>query len=284
MKKFLLFICALFIVNSLIAQSWCVPKATFRNKDLEKMKKETLYVLNGYDKEFDEVVKYAVDKYWKLTPVKYINANDIEPLKKDKTCKMYLGIGGYAMLNYGRKFKHNELDLRVNSGFWSICYKMQFDNLSKPSDEFIGADKDLHLISNKIILNIMMMCAEMKKVEELGDAYSDYTLKDKLSSFTVYIPKETIENGLTEDMFKKYITKAEVKTSDELKKMVVDQTDVENKAQLFITRAGDNTMLYITNMKTGELIAYAYQGERGSASVGKKIDEDDLQVLFKRLQ
>lgn len=284
--KRLLFFSTLFVLSLTgIAQNWLAPKVTLDAKDFEKMKKETLYILNGYDKEFDEAVKYAVDKYWTLTPVKYINVNDLEPLKKDKTCKMYLGISGYAVMNYGRKFTHNELNLSFNHGFWSTYYTMQFDNLTKPSGEILGADKDFHQISNKIVLNIMMMCVEMKKSQEMGDkAYREYSAKSKLSSYTVYVPKETVANDLTEDLFTKNLAKVEFKSTDDLKKKVMDQSEVDNKAQLFLARSGSNTILYITDMKTGELIARAMLGERGSGSVGKKVDADDIQDLFKGLK
>jgi hypothetical protein len=254
--------------------------------DILKVKDEAMYVVTGYGKEYDEAIKYAVETYWKLNKtIKYINVDELEELKKSKVCKLYIGLGGNGIMVYGKKYSNTVLGVYGNVGFWTCYYKLDFDDLTKSKDEIVGADKNAHLMTNRVIQDLLLMTTQIKKLEEMGSKeYGNYQgSKERLKDLTILIPKECIENGVPETVFKESFAKYEVVSSDEIKKLIIEGKS-ENKAVLSITRGADNTIMYIMDIKTGELISYARDGERGSFGAGRQIDEDDVRSLIKRVK
>lgn len=257
------------------------------NYDLAKIRNETLYVVQGYENEYDEVIKTAIDTYWKLNQnIKYIKQNELESLKKNGTCKLFIGFEGSGTLQYGKKYTITTWGLFRNSSYWTADYTFQLDNLTTSDGEVLGTDKDLRVFSNRVIQYIKLIQSQYKRYEDLG--WKNYVrkqdMREKFKDMTVLVPKEYIDYGISESLIKEYLPKYEIISTDDIKKKVIDDKNLDNVAQLFLSRGLDNTLAYIVELKTGDLISVEADGERGSFGIARKLNDDDVKSLLKRLK
>lgn len=260
-------------------------KANGQKSLIEKFKKEPCVIALGYDKEFDEAVKFAFDKYWKFSPVKYITSPDKYPTvhtEKQGNVVFMRETEELWSAKQTPKITSTILKLYGNN---TIRFDSYFDDY-KNEDKSFGIDQSFHMKAIKVIPYIMCLAAEMNRLEEWG--VMKYTfhkgLKEKVKNYTVIIPKENITNKrFSEDFFKPYFTKYEFLDSEEINKKIRDQKNTENVALLCIGRSLSVIQLSIIDIKTGDLL-YVDNGDIGKGSKSKDFEEEDIKKVLKNLE
>lgn len=246
---------------------------TSRKNTVKNIKASTFQVLTGIDKEFDEAVKFAFDKYWTFSKIKYV-ANT-----KDDLRPFDFRIGEFGSRN-GGKYGYSTCNF-YKEGF---NYGLSFDDFKK-GDFDEGLDKNFHMKSIKVIQFIMTYCAELKRLEELGETnYAfDKGYIGKIKDYNVIIPKENItSNRFTEAPFKSVLKKYSFLSSDEIYTKLKEQKDTENTAVLNVSRDDYAIFLNITDIKTGDLLYTANEG-LGTFTQGKGINDEVIEKLLKKL-
>lgn len=234
------------------------------------------------DKEFDEAVKFAFEKYWKISPLKFKAINEANSQKDN--------IYSFDITSWkGREMgKFSFSKCYFNSP--NIKAEVSFDDFKKGnSDE--GIDKDFHMMSIKIIPLIMCYAAEVNRVNELGNTkwggitYNKReSIKYKVKSYNILIQKENIDSKrLTEKPFKQYLAKYEFINSDELNTRIKEQKNTENTALLIFGREEFMMSLSIIDIKTGDLLYHSEEG-LGSFTQGRTFSDEVIGKLLKDLE
>jgi hypothetical protein len=248
----------------------------------DEISKRPITVVTGYDKETDAAIKFAFDKFWKFSTVKYMTIEEYNKSGKDE--KSVFSIDRHFIRDYGT-YSSTQINW---VGQWKTnrpyLYQLPFDNLSKGENENIGTDKTNHDISNKAIQYVMMLNSQIKLLVELGwKKYMSHDYKDKLNTMTILVPKEYISGGLSEAIFKKHFTKVEFLSSDEIKKRIMENKNLDNCAEFFICQDPDKNSVFVMDLKTGDLISTAEKGKT-SFNRAKKIDDESIEKLLEKLK
>jgi hypothetical protein len=252
-------------------------------KKFDENSKRPLTVLTWDDKEFDDALKFAFAKYWKFGPVNYMS--DAERNKKGTDLDSYLYISG-ASWNESPNIHAFKL---IWYGVWKTnkpsLYEVWFDHLSKGDNENIGADITHHDFSNKIIQYVMLMSRQVKLVIEMGAKdYYRINNKSKLETLTILVSKESLaKHGLSEATFKTKFKKVEFISSDDIKKRLMEDKNLDNCAELFICQDTDRNSLFIMDLKTGDIIASSGSGKSGFNRM-KKVDDDMISNMLSDLK
>jgi hypothetical protein len=246
-------------------------------KDIFKIIRQSpIKVQTGVDKEFDEAVKYAFEKYWKFSPVKYVS-------KDDETANFW-----YKDI----KSRHNK-----NDWTWSCCHfsfpdakvylTYDFDYYTAP-DFKAGVDSSFHAKSVKVIAFIMNFSAEMARIEEWGiSKYSfHHGFKDKVKDYNIIVPKENIlKNRFTELPFTESFNKVTFLTVDEINKLIREQKDTDKTGLLFFSISGPDVTLTIIDIKTGDLLFTQRDLPRGEGyNVKQPLEDKDIKSLLKPMR
>jgi hypothetical protein len=247
---------------------------------VEQLRKEKMYVLYTDDKEMDEALKYAFDKYWKINHVQFIKREDFEKLKRGKDYEAYFEFNNWAYKDYG-DFSYTNMNITYKS---TLIYVGSFDKFSKGKNEEIGIDKDFHMMSTKIVQYIHMMNSEFSKLESLGrKKYFYFNLKDKIKEKNLVIAKEYFSAGLSEANFGSlYKNKYSILNSDEIKKKIMEEKELDNCAELFICGSPEVFKGFIVDLKTGDVMAEATVGKT-SFNRTRQIDDSVMEKLLNKL-
>lgn len=270
MKYTLLFITACFLSGISYAQNL---KVTSRKKTVENLRKEaTTTIATGYDKEYDEALKFAFEKYWKFTPIKYVDRND-KKAYADCYLKEWDGRNGG---------KYDWSFFSFSKG--GLIYDQNFDDFRKGDTK--GTDSSFHMKAIKVIPYIMCLSAEVKRLEEWGELkYAFHKgLKEKVKDYNVLIEKEYITTyQLSENPFKQYLKKYEISSANEIDKRIREQKNTDNTAILTIGRADYAIHISIIDIKTGDLLYYD-NVSFGTFAQGKKMTDGDIEKLLSNLE
>lgn len=275
MRKFLALILVLFTFF-LQAQRFTISK----RKCIENLKKETLLVPTGYGKAFDDAMKAAIEKYWTLCKVKYVNK---EKLSGD--CYIYIQ-------------EHSE-EHGISSNY-HVCefmgfdaskagifgYQLYFDNdhHQKHPEEISGIDKNYDDMAHKITQFVMALCFELKRLET--EEVAKYTThngneKDKLKSYKILIPQEYLNVGISKDCFTTKLTSCEFMKSSDIHAKVATQKDTESYAELLLSKTYGQLRIYFIDLKTGQLIYY--DSVSGGVDKSGPIETKNVERVLKSL-
>lgn len=216
-----------------------------KNKiNLEEIKNTTFSITIGYGDEVDAAVKFAFEKYWKLSPLKYMVPDP----------KAYYGNQtNFYLVGYEeKKYQWTAGRFRLPN----ISYEPDFDDYRK-GEKLFGVDNTPHMVAIKVIPFIMCYAAEVKRASEMGsDKYWFFEgLKDKVKNYKVIIQKESLANDrMTELPFKTYLKSYEFLSSDDIDKKIRSQESTENTALLFIGQDWNEMHVSIIDIKTGDLL------------------------------
>lgn len=246
-------------------------------KDIFKIIRQSpIKVQTGVDKEFDEAVKFAFEKYWKFSPIKYVGKDD----------------EGANFWVRDVKSRHAKNDFEWSSAHFSfpdakVHLTYDFDYYKTP-DFKAGVDEDYHARSVKVIAFIMNFAAEMARIEEWGiSKYSfHYGFKDKVKDYNVIVPKENItSNRFTELSFTESFNKCTFLTVDEINKLIKEQKSTDNTALLFFSISGPDVTLTIIDIKTGDLLFTQSDQPRGAGyNVKQPLEDKDIKSLLKQMR
>jgi len=239
------------------------------NAKASQITKDPIKICTGYDKEFDETVKFAFETYWKHSPLEFIS---LQKLKNDPSSTNFY-ISGYTTGKKSWRF------CNINVPY--VTYKPIFDNFIVGKDS-IGLDYNYHMKSIKVIAYIMCFSSEINRVKEMGGyPYSKYTgLKEKLKDSKVIIQKENIETGrFTETPFKAALKNCEFMDSETLYNNMKDRKIKENTSLLCISREDSNIFLSIIDINNGDLLYYNVFG-LSSLNTGKALDDSVIEKLL----
>lgn len=259
-------------------------EANARKDFLEKFKEETLYVRVGQDKEYDDALKFAFNKYWKFNPVKYVEIKDGD-YKAPKN--VWLSRECEELWNGKQIPKHpsTTFNFGLTKGISRMWFMSYFDDY-KNEDEFLGGDESALSKNTKLICYIMCLSAEIKRMDEWGIMKYHFHkgLKETVKDFTVIIPKETIANGrFSESLLKSYFTKCEFLSYSEINAKIKDDKDLNNKAIFCLGRSIRSAHVSIIDLKTGDLLYVENEG-LGKSSWKKNIGDEDIKALLKNLE
>ncbi len=255
---------------------------TFKNK-LES----PMTILVGYDKDYDEAVKFAFNKYWKFTPVTF---EDYKTVKEEKL-KSYFQLTPYQSKEVGISYYLTSVDWACKEttgpykGRFLRAYYLSFDNFTKGDNEPLGTDNNFKDFSNKVIPYVAIMCTQLKLLTEIGarDYYNGGTKKDKVKEKAILIPEEYIKNGLSDASFKSAFEKIEFTSAVKIKERIMSDKDLDNNAELLIAQDMNGYTMMIVDLKNGDLLSYSFVGKT-SFNEGKKIDDDVVKKLISRLK
>ena len=245
-------------------------------KDVFKIIRQSpIKVQTGIDKEFDEAVKYAFEKYWKFSPVKYVG--------KDEVANFWYK---------DAKSRHNKNDFTwsyVNFSFpdAKVHLSYDFDYYTCP-DFKAGVDSSFHAKSVKVIAFIMNFSAELARIEEWGlTKYSfHHGFKDKVKDYNIIVPKENItSHRFTELPFTESLNKVTFLTVDEINKLIKEQKNTDNTGLLFFSISGPQVTVTIIDIKTGDLLFTQSDVPRGEGyNVRQPLDDKDMKSLLKQMR
>ncbi len=234
--------------------------------------KEPLVFRTGYNSEIDENIKWALDKFWTNSKTSTV---DISNQKIDKT-HSYIEIGewhhkgqdgNFFVTEYHAINRTNDVKM-IDKGLY-----MCFDNIkTSETGEIIGADKTPHLMACKAITYTMLFCNLVKNLslpngKELDGKASVSIMsknKERLKTTTVLVPKELIDNGVSEEVFKNFSFKYKIESADAIAKRIKDGTDVKNYSHLLVYKK-DNYFahVYIVDIENGDLLYINTAGNKG---------------------
>jgi hypothetical protein len=245
------------------------------NKDAFKDLKNTpIVVYTGYGPELDGALKYAVEKYLGFAKVVYKNQQD------ESSTKASVRLNDYLLKDYGKLY-YSAWKFTCEAGGGEFF----FDNLRKGDNEFVGIDKDLKTMSYKILPFIMMVSAELKRIDEMGlRSYAWHTgFPERVKDFTVMVPTEYVDNGIPQEAFKRNLVKCEFMKLEDIHKKMVEQKDTDKRAILILAKTVQGTYMNIIDMKTGDMLWYANIGV-SSFTYQKKVDDSDMDKLLKKVR
>ncbi|MCD6069268.1 MAG: hypothetical protein K0S33_4094 [Bacteroidetes bacterium] len=246
-------------------------------KDIFKIIRQSpIKVQTGVDKEFDEAVKFALEKYWKFSAIQYVGKDDESANFWYKDAKSRHGKNDFEWSYCSFSFP----DAKVHLSY-------DFDYYKAPGFK-AGVDENFHAKSVKVIAFIMNFSAEMARIEEWGiSKYSfHYGFKDKVKDYNIIVPKENITtNRFTESSFTGSFNKVTFLTVDEINKLIREQKNTDNTGLLFFSISGAEIRSTIIDLKTGDLLYTQREVPRGEGyNVKKPLDDKDMKSLLKPMR
>jgi hypothetical protein len=263
-----------------------------RAVDSPEIQKEDVYLGTGFNKEAEDNIKWALDKYWTFgTKIKLID-NTQDAFKIDKN------ISYISLLKYEGDFSSTELTVSNNMAGWNRfkIFSLSFDDMIKKGKDtkVIGADKDIKLVAYKCLTYTMLFCSIVKNFSiEMGNtfkfarAYTDKLekLKEKLKTTTILIPKELIDNGITEEAIKGLNIKYKIETSEQIATRIKDGKDIKNYSHLIVFKESNTTdWAYLVDLETGDLINYCYLESGTFTKTYKYMDDKRFAELLEKLE
>ncbi len=277
MKTIITIIAFSFLSNISFGQKLKINSGKFK---MDELIKGPFVVRESGDKEFDDAVKFAFEKYWKLSPLKFT------PYKENPS---YKDVANFKVSSWkgrsGGKYTYS------HCSFWTpdINTQMNFDDFKK-GDSDDGIDKDFHKMAIKVIPFIMCWSAEVNRVNTLGNTkwggmtYNKReSIKHKVKDYTILIQKENVDTKrLSDAPFKQYLKKYEFVSSDDINTRIKEQKNTENTALLVFGRDDYLMTLSIIDIKTGDLLYYNEDG-LGTFTQGKSFTDEVIGKLLKKL-
>ena len=248
-------------------------------EDIPVVAKLPINVITGYDPEYDSALIFAFNKYWKFSEVRFIDKDNYEKIREtDANSYFELKKHGYTLSNYTYSDvswnlgPNHPKDLTCSVALnyktkFSYCYyySLGFDNVNNTrpdgTTKYYGIDNTYHDFSNKIIQYVMLMCNQIASTSIFEKA-SDYAIffykknKVKLNEKTIIVPKEYLDLGITEEVFKTNLSNVESLSSNEIKHHLMTDNSLADKYELIITQSTSAYLIYVISLKDGELIAY----------------------------
>jgi hypothetical protein len=278
-KKSSVLILISIICLSLKAQRiFVTPRGGHYQEDCEKALKKPITVYTGYDKEFDEVVKFAFEKYWKSSKIIYKNYNESEGKSNPGSS---FGVGSYQT--------STAIPVKYIIATWwgskMTALDLAFDYLVKGSNENQGTDNSFHDFSNRIIQYIALVNNQINLLATIGDKeYYRYDFKGKLGTKKILISNQYIKNGISESAFKDNLSnKIEFLSADEIKSRLMADKDIDDCAELMINQTVDRITMFIIDLKSGDLLTHSNIGKSDFNKM-KKVDDDAVIHLIKELK
>src|SRR6185437_814946 len=278
MKKIVLALILLTVATQIKAQGH-LDMAPFAF-EREKMATQELVCLMSGVKEIDDNVKWTMDKFWKNSKTSYESFTADFKLDPSKTYFQIRDVNPGTAVISSRNFFSSTMIVQVaidgmykNSTFRSV--NISFDNIRsrKKPDEIIGADKTISAIADKSISYIMMMCANLKNFPMTKYPEGNYTsirmdkeikklfipYLQRLKTTTVLVPKELIDNGITEAAFAGLKIKYKIEPLAQITQRIKSGKDVKNYSQLLVIKKNnEEAVAYIVDIENGDMIYYGW--------------------------
>ncbi|PBQ34659.1 hypothetical protein CNR22_23745 [Sphingobacteriaceae bacterium] len=250
-------------------------------KGIEIIKESTLQVVVGeIGEDYDEAIKTALEKYWKICPVEYVDAKEVDKSKPFLATNVYQGKG------WAGKYQFLKL---VFTGPKYISCECHFDNLTTEKTGCIGIDIDKAEWQLRGTIAVMNLCAQLRQYEEViitkeyGDFLKFEGYTQKIKTTTILIPTEYLQNGITKNAFKK-LPKHEFLSLAEIAKRIADG---KTKGYAIFTGyvAIPGRFLNIIDLDTGDYLFYKELGggyvAGGTSMPDKLTDKDIIKALEK---
>ena len=286
------------LLISLHVKSQTGPPTSFSGLvSLPEVQKEEVYLGTGMNKEAEDNILWALNKYW--TFGSKINTVDAEkdPFKSNKKIS-YISLNNYKTTGDNGNFYNTKYTV-VNergAGNYTNIFLFPFDNLIKigEEDKIIGADKNTKIIADKSLTYTMLFCSLVKTFGmDLGGsfkymkAYSGKLdkLKERLQTTTMLVPKELLDNGITLEAFKNLSIKYKIESSEEIAKRIKEGKDVKNYSHLLVYKADKfNDYAYLVDIESGDLINYSNLGGTAFSKTYDYMDDSRLAKLLSKLE
>ncbi|MCD6020277.1 MAG: hypothetical protein K0S53_3398 [Bacteroidetes bacterium] len=293
MKKIALLLLLSFSAQKKLAQ--VLPPSSFMDcLNRPEIQTEDVVLNTGKSDTIEENVKWALNKYW-IKPTNIRTKNFKDP--SDLSCS-YVSVSDYETEGESGNFynTHFRVVNQMKPTDGNIIFELSFDNMIAKDDKtatVIGADKDVDLLSDKALTYTMLFCSVTKNFSnDFGSfrkaikAYNTYLekSKEKLKTTTMLIPKELMDNGLTNASLNGLNIKYQILPSSEITKKIKDGKDVKNYSELIIIKSDKiNDYAYLVDLENGDLISYSNLGANIATKTYKYMNDERFNKLLRKL-
>ena len=238
----------------------------------------------NYQKEVVDNIQWALNKYWKTS--KALTVTELTPYNKKVS---YLSVGDWQNKGEDGNFISSKMQALkpISASAANVFFEMPFDNIQKAKgEEIIGADKNAHIMACKALSYTMIFCyvtqsfnnPDMKKRKAFSNFIDSIDVnKEELKTTTVLVPKELLDNGITEEALKAMKSRYIIETSEQIANRIKEGTDVKNYSHFIVYKRNKCVSeAYILDLETGQLLAYS---SINAGKVGRTFKLEDRHVI-----
>jgi hypothetical protein len=260
-NNFVLFLILFFPFVSLKAQFVKTSSA-----DIATFSKSTTYIVQNASPEFNQRLKSAIEKNWKVTSYEFISPDKFETVKTN-TSHSFLLMGSLEIDYLGGSLKENyDLLYLVLGGKAAKAY-----NLPNIANMLLGytinGEKD-YLYKIDLIVEILQdylfmiekdpsLAGNIKGMKKMNEKNKDVKTKE------IWLTEEDLstKNKTLDEVKKSYPYKVKITSKEEIQKAIEEKKDIlvaHVISPKWSANKGGNSMKYLASPVTGETYFYTY--------------------------
>ncbi|MEM9897739.1 MAG: hypothetical protein AAF789_15390 [Bacteroidota bacterium] len=235
----------------------------------KSVKEDVLLVaLYENDSVYNEVVRGSIEKYWKITPFKFVPVQDLDSLALDHTYSMLVRDNSHKIRGRGRLIQRNHLalfpagrgsDFSNYGGHFAVS-QFQLADIEQTADYAYKLPAMIHVMNH-----YMTFLDTVNYVDEdyFGPLMNEWQnqFRHDLNESTLYITEEDLPKGVSLDKIKKaYPHPVVVAPKEEIGKLITSHAP--DAAFLHIDPRQKE--FWVISTETGHILYHAKTQEYGS--------------------